>query len=146
MLVAKQAHLSDPGNERGIHSKDPAAKASAMQALRTVISMQENIESPTTRAELTIQQKREEYGLEAPNKIDSARWDVAAEGEAPDYAHQFGIAPDVVKQAMTEYVRIVQRMEPLDDAALDQLEAKYQARGDRNQSPPPTASGSARIG
>jgi len=40
-----------------------------------------------------------------------------------------GIAPDVVKQAMHEYTSIAQGMEPMDDAARDQLEGKYQKRG-----------------
>jgi hypothetical protein len=62
-----------------------------MRALRTLVSMRENLESPAARDEMTIEEKRSEFGLRGPTPIDADRWHVDAENQVLDYAHSFGL-------------------------------------------------------
>jgi hypothetical protein len=130
-LESRRRALNDPTSEDGIWSKDQAKRDAARAELRKILAQQSDAERP--RAELSIENKRAEFGLRLPkflNEETAASFDVDAEAEALDYAHAQGIEAAVVRDAMGDYFKLAEMRDgPIDDATLDQLEAKYQKRG-----------------
>jgi len=130
-LEAKRRALNDPANQEGIWSNDPTKRDAARAELRKLLAQQSDAERP--RAELTIEDKRAEFGLAAPKFLtpESAElWNADGEAQALDYAHTQGIEPAIVRDAMADYMKLGQMRDgALDDTTLDALEKKYQARG-----------------
>jgi hypothetical protein len=94
--------LNDVNNANGIYSKDEVKRQAALAELRSVIAASETEDEKTARADMTVSERREQYGVGDPQlprpwlenyNENFASW------ETPfyDMAHEHGLAANQVR-------------------------------------------------
>jgi hypothetical protein len=88
-------------SDDGIYSKDPTRQKAAMAELRALLAAQETPDEQAARADLTVAERREQYGVQPPSlpkpwadeyASDFASWEVPLY----DVAHEHGLAAEQV--------------------------------------------------
>ena len=107
----------------------PDEREARLRELRQIVAAQDG----PSRAEMTLEDKRAEFGVEPKfaSKASEANWNYEGEHELLDYAHAQGLGAAVVKEFFNEYVTLREGNEvtPFTDSLLYSMEKKFQARG-----------------
>jgi hypothetical protein len=126
--------LRNPANPDGIFSKDEKRQKDAMAALRQAMAADEEANEPQLREGLTLQDKRGEFGMQAPELHSAAAreaWDTGREEQAYDIFHGWGFDPPLVQEIVRDYTVAGEGagMQRIPDNVLDSMQEKYVKSG-----------------